>query len=164
MAHQMAPALVREIRSIRGNDMCVDCLSPNPQWASVSFGTLFCLECSGQHRGLGVHISFVRSITMDSWSDIQIDMMRKGGNTKLREFFSERGVPNNMRITAKYQTPDAEYYRKRHKAIVEGSEIPAMPPRQPVDTSVDYSKGDPNGKEKLKGESDEDYISRQKKN
>lgn len=90
-------------------------------------------------------------------------MMRKGGNAKLREWFSERGVPNNMRISAKYHTPDAEYYNKRLKAIIENKEIPAMPPRQPVDTSIDYSRGDPNGKEKLKGESDEDYITRQKK-
>jgi len=89
-------------------------------------------------------------------------MMRKGGNSKLREWFSERGVPNNMRISAKYHTPDAEYYGKRLKAQVEGKEVPAMPPRMPVDTSVDYSKGDPKGKEKLRGESDEDYIARQR--
>ena len=60
-----------------------------------------------QHRGLGVHISFVRSVTMDSWSDAQIAMMKRGGNSRLREWFSERGVPNQMRIAAKYNTPDA---------------------------------------------------------
>jgi hypothetical protein len=89
-------------------------------------------------------------------------MMRKGGNSKLREWFSERGVPNNMRISAKYHTPDAEYYGKRLKAAVEGKEVPAMPPRMPIDTSVDYSKGDPKGKEKLRGESDEAYVARQR--
>lgn len=55
--------------------MCADCPAPNPQWASVSFGAFICLECSGQHRSLGVHISFVRSITMDSWTDKQIRLM-----------------------------------------------------------------------------------------
>jgi Putative GTPase activating protein for Arf len=40
--------------------ICCDCNSKSPQWASVSYGCFMCLECSGKHRGLGVHISFVR--------------------------------------------------------------------------------------------------------
>ena len=57
--------------ALSGNDVCVDCKTKAPQWASVTFGSLLCLECSGANRGLGVHISFVRSITMDSWSPKQ---------------------------------------------------------------------------------------------
>ncbi|CAI6525752.1 ANL_collapsed_G0006580.mRNA.1.CDS.1 [Saccharomyces cerevisiae] len=54
-----------QLQKIGANKKCIDCGAPNPQWATPKFGAFICLECAGIHRGLGVHISFVRSITMD---------------------------------------------------------------------------------------------------
>lgn len=58
--------------------------------------------CSGVHRGLGVHISFVRSVTMDTWYDLgtllgictsrndkQIKKMECGGNANFAAFLRE---------------------------------------------------------------------------
>ena len=41
------------------NRKCCDCLSRGPTWASVNMGMFMCLNCSGIHRSLGVHLSKV---------------------------------------------------------------------------------------------------------
>lgn len=64
-----------EIKEYPGNHKCCDCPSLDRDWGSVSHGTLICLECAGKHRSLGVHVSFVRSIRMDSWSKEQVSSL-----------------------------------------------------------------------------------------
>ena len=63
--HRQLAALIAE----GGNKQCADCRAPDTQWGSVNLGLFMCLECSGVHRSLGVHLSFVRSLTMDSWTE-----------------------------------------------------------------------------------------------
>jgi hypothetical protein len=41
------------------NTVCADCNTPNPDWVSLNLGVLLCIECSGVHRSLGVHVSKV---------------------------------------------------------------------------------------------------------
>jgi Arf-GAP/coiled-coil/ANK repeat/PH domain-containing protein len=41
------------------NTACADCNTPNPDWVSLNLGVLLCIECSGVHRSLGVHVSKV---------------------------------------------------------------------------------------------------------
>ena len=100
----------------------------NAQWASVSYGTFICIECSGIHRSLGVHLSFVRSCTMDAWSDKEMEIMRVGGNKAMRDFWTNQGFPKNVSIEAKYHSPAAALYRERIKLLADGADPASLPP------------------------------------
>ena len=41
------------------NTLCADCDNVDPDWASLNLGVVICIECSGVHRSLGVHVSKV---------------------------------------------------------------------------------------------------------
>ena len=43
------------IAALPGNDRCVDCDAGRPEWASLGFGVLVCLDCAGYHRSLGMY-------------------------------------------------------------------------------------------------------------
>ncbi|KAF1330867.1 Pde1 suppressor 1 family protein, partial [Globisporangium splendens] len=164
-AHQMPMETQQQLRKLPGNNRCVDCDAPYPQWATVSYGTFMCLECSGRHRGLGVHISFVRSVTMDSWTDKQVQQMQQGGNDNFREAFAVAGVPTTLSISQKYNTPQAEAYRQRLTALVEGRSALPLPKWDPSSVQQPASSSsfsnDTRGVEALKGESEQDYVARQ---
>jgi hypothetical protein len=109
------------------NKCCIDCARKNAQWASVSYGTLICIECSGVHRSLGVHLSFVRSITMDSWSDRELTIMKLGGNKLMKDFFSRQQFPKNVSIENKYNSEAAAAYRERIKKLADGAQPGPIP-------------------------------------
>lgn len=59
-------------------------------------------------------MSFVRSITLDKWKDIELEKMKVGGNKKARDFFeSQPSYKSNMSLQQKYNSRAAALYRDK---------------------------------------------------
>ncbi|KAM9359631.1 arf-GAP with coiled-coil, ANK repeat and PH domain-containing protein 2 [Symphorus nematophorus] len=87
-AHR-APALGVALRG-PGNQRCCDCGEEEPRWASINLGVTMCIECSGIHRSLGVHLSKVRSLTLDSWEAEQLKLLCVLGNNVMNQIYEAR--------------------------------------------------------------------------
>uniref|UniRef100_A0A8C7ZFA3 Arf-GAP with coiled-coil, ANK repeat and PH domain-containing protein n=1 Tax=Oryzias sinensis TaxID=183150 RepID=A0A8C7ZFA3_9TELE len=79
--------ILQRIQCVPGNEQCCDCGQADPRWASINFGILLCIECSGIHRSLGVHCSKVRSLTLDSWEPELLKLMCELGNSVINHIY-----------------------------------------------------------------------------
>lgn len=82
-----------ELLAKPGNDVCADCKTRNPRWASHSLGIFICVNCASIHRKMGTHISKVKSLTLDSWTKEQVENMKAMGNLKSNAIYN----PNETR-------------------------------------------------------------------
>jgi len=85
-------AMLRKVADQSSNQSCGDCRRSlrgeyTQRWATVSLHNhsivmFLCQRCAGIHRGLGSHVSKVRSPDLDKWTEEMILTARSSGNMR----------------------------------------------------------------------------------
>ncbi|CAD5219725.1 unnamed protein product [Bursaphelenchus xylophilus] len=88
--------ILKEMLNEEENKYCADCDAKQPRWASWNLGVFLCIRCAGLHRNLGVHISKVKSVSLDTWLPAQVQSMRVMGNAKAKAVY-EATLPDSYR-------------------------------------------------------------------
>ncbi|KAG7164750.1 Stromal membrane-associated protein 2-like [Homarus americanus] len=100
----------------------------SPRWASWNLGIFLCIRCAGIHRNLGVHISRVKSVNLDTWTPQQVACIQQMGNSRARAVY-EANIPDSFRRpqmdSALEQFVRAKYEAKKY--IAREWVPPAMP-------------------------------------
>ncbi|XP_033326067.1 arfGAP domain of ASAP isoform X3 [Megalopta genalis] len=117
---ELQQAVIRCVMRLPGNDQCCDCSSQNDAtWLSTNFGIIVCIECSGIHRDLGVHISRIQSLTLDNVGTAQLLLARHMTNQAFNEVMeatlhhSHKPTPTSS-MEDRYDFIRAKYVDKRY--------------------------------------------------
>jgi len=111
---QLAPASTLSIiqNASPKNCVCADCDAEMPDWASINYTAIICIECSGIHRSLGVQTSKVRSLVLDNMDPELLQLFLKIGNEGVNSIF-EHSIPSSWtKPTAKIDRATKEKFIK----------------------------------------------------
>uniref|UniRef100_A0A3Q1KIP1 Uncharacterized protein n=1 Tax=Anabas testudineus TaxID=64144 RepID=A0A3Q1KIP1_ANATE len=120
-------AITDDIKRMPGNNNCCDCGAPDPGWLSTNLGILTCIECSGIHREMGVHVSRIQSLSLDSLGTSDLLLARNVGNSGFNEILEANLLSPSLKpsqhshmaerkdfILSKYH--DVHFVRRSHSS------------------------------------------------
>ncbi|XP_077410707.1 arf-GAP with SH3 domain, ANK repeat and PH domain-containing protein 1 isoform X2 [Vanacampus margaritifer] len=81
----LTKAIIEDVLRMPGNELCCDCGAADPKWLSTNLGILTCIECSGIHREMGVHISRIQSMELDKLGTSELLLAKNIGNSSFNE-------------------------------------------------------------------------------
>ncbi|KAF2638620.1 ArfGap-domain-containing protein [Massarina eburnea CBS 473.64] len=97
-------ATLKSLVKLEANKSCSDCKrNKHPRWASWNLGVFICIRCSGIHRGMGTHISKVKSVDLDTWTDEQLQSVLKWGNARANKYWEAKLAPGHVPQEAKIE-------------------------------------------------------------
>ncbi|KAL5287821.1 SMAP1 family protein [Megaselia abdita] len=133
------------------NKYCEDCDAKGPRWASWNLGVFLCIRCAGIHRNLGVHISRVKSVNLDTWTPEQVLSLQQMGNSRARAVY-EAQLPDGFR---RPQTDNAleSFIRAKyeHKKYIAREWVPPSPPKVDWNKEIDEELEKQKKKKKASG-------------
>ncbi|KAF2760413.1 ArfGap-domain-containing protein [Pseudovirgaria hyperparasitica] len=117
---------LKSLVKLEANKSCADCKrNKHPRWASWNLGVFVCIRCSGIHRGMGTHISRVKSVDLDSWTDEQLQSMLKWGNAKANKYWEHKLAPGHVPAEAKMENFIRTKYESKRWVMEGGIPDPA---------------------------------------
>jgi ADP-ribosylation factor GTPase-activating protein 2/3 len=74
---------------------------------------------------MGVHLTFVRSVDLDEWTQRQMDCMALGGNGNARDFFRKHGFSDlyGAKAEKKYKSKAAIAYKAELQKLVDAAAV-----------------------------------------
>ncbi|KAF3042711.1 hypothetical protein E8E12_008799 [Didymella heteroderae] len=119
-------ATLKNLVKLEGNKTCSDCKrNKHPRWASWNLGVFICIRCSGIHRGMGTHISKVKSVDLDTWTDEQLQSVLKWGNARANKYWEAKLAPGHVPSEAKIENFIRTKYESKRWVMDGGMPDPA---------------------------------------
>ncbi|XP_063768965.1 arf-GAP with SH3 domain, ANK repeat and PH domain-containing protein 1 isoform X2 [Eleginops maclovinus] len=99
----LTKAIIEDVLRMPGNEVCCDCGAADPKWLSTNLGILTCIECSGIHREMGVHISRIQSMELDKLGTSELLLAKNVGNSSFNEI-----MEGNLTTPTPKPTPSSD--------------------------------------------------------